>query len=300
MKFTIIAAALVATATSSFAAGNGWLTNLEEAQAKSAAENKPILIEFTGSDWCPPCKMLTKNVFSTETFNSKAPEKFILVEMDYPQDKTGITPEIEKYRQDIATKYSIQGFPSIVLTDSTGKPLARTGFQSGDADSYLAHLDQILADSVKEQAAFKAAHALEGEAKAKALVELIKEKSPAEVNSFHKADLDAIKAADPSDSTGYIKGMENKAALTETLTGIEPLAKANDWAGALTSMETFLKRDGLDTATNQEALMIKANILFKLEKKEETLTAIDAAIAVDPSSRTAAGLKRFKAHVESN
>jgi len=35
-----------------------WLTDLEEAKKESATSNKPILIYFTGSDWCPPCKML--------------------------------------------------------------------------------------------------------------------------------------------------------------------------------------------------------------------------------------------------
>ena len=298
MKFTIIAAALLATATSSFAAGNGWLTNLEEAQVQAAAQNKPILIEFTGSDWCPPCKMLNKNVFATETFNSKAPEKFILVEMDFPQNKEGLTPEIQKYRQDIATKYDIKGYPSIILTDSTGQPLARTGFKSGDADSYLAHLDEILADSVKSKADLKAAHALKGEAKAKALIAIIKDKSSTEISSFHQKEIDAIKAADPADSTGFIKGIEDRTSLEELLVSMTMLAQNEDWDGAQKLIETFSAQENLTPTTKQEALGYKASILFKLKKNEETLATLTEAIAIDPSSQKSSSLKAFKAHVE--
>lgn len=299
MKFTLIAAALFATITSSFAAGNGWLTNLEEAKVKAAAENKPILIEFTGSDWCPPCKMLNKNVFSTETFNTKAPEKFVLVEMDFPRDTKGLTPEIQQYRQEIAQKYSITGYPSIILTNASGRPIAKTSFRPGGADEYLTHLDEILADSTKVEAAFAAAHQLTGKAKANALVDLLKDKEATEINNFFAAEVAAIKAADPSDSSGFIKGIENKTALGTTLEQINPLAQSGDWDGSEKLISTFLSRDGLDAATKQEALGIKAQILFKQDKKEETLKTIEAAIAIDPSSRFASGLGRFKKHVES-
>lgn len=299
MKLTTLVVALLATVTSSFAAGNGWLTNLEEAQVKAAAENKPILIEFTGSDWCPPCKMLNKNVFSTETFNTKAPEKFVLVEMDFPRDTAGITPEVQQYRQNIAKKYSISGYPSIILTNATGKPIAKTSFRTGGPDEYLTHLDEILADAAKDEAAFSAAYKLTGEAKAKALVELLKDKDSTEIDNFFAADIEAIKASDPSDSTGFIKGIENKTALATTLTQINPLARSGDWAGSEKLISTFLAREGLDTPSTQEAMAIKAQILFKQTKKEETLKTIEAAIALDPSSRFASGLGRFKAHVES-
>ena len=45
-------------------AGEGWLTNLEKAKALAKKDKKMILVEFTGSDWCPPCIALKKNVFN--------------------------------------------------------------------------------------------------------------------------------------------------------------------------------------------------------------------------------------------
>ncbi|WP_335967287.1 thioredoxin family protein [Galbibacter sp. PAP.153] len=35
-----------------------WLTDYPEAKAIAKQEKKNILMYFTGSDWCGPCKML--------------------------------------------------------------------------------------------------------------------------------------------------------------------------------------------------------------------------------------------------
>ena len=71
---------------------SGWLVDLAEAKAKSAEEGKSILMEFTGSDWCPPCMALHDNVLTSDVFKQQIPEKFILLKLDNPRDKSKQTP----------------------------------------------------------------------------------------------------------------------------------------------------------------------------------------------------------------
>ena len=80
-------------------AAYGWLVDFEKAKAQAAKEEKSILMEFTGSDWCPPCKALHKNVLIKDVFKQEMPKHFILLKLDNPRDKSKQTPEeIAQYK----------------------------------------------------------------------------------------------------------------------------------------------------------------------------------------------------------
>src|SRR5947209_4080600 len=64
-----------------------WLTDLPKAQAKAKAENKMLLMDFAGSDWCPPCMALKKKVFSSSEFEAFAKTSLVLVDVDFPRRK---------------------------------------------------------------------------------------------------------------------------------------------------------------------------------------------------------------------
>ncbi len=119
----------------------GWSTNLEKAFVKAKAEKKSVLVEFTGSDWCPPCIAMRKNVFSKKDFVDEASKKYILVELDFPKgDK-----ELADKNQPLAEKYKIEGFPTVILFNSTGKEFNR--FYASEfpkTDDFLKHLDEAL------------------------------------------------------------------------------------------------------------------------------------------------------------
>jgi thioredoxin-related protein len=90
MKKLIALTALYAL-TADLTAGEGWLTNLDKAKVAAKKEGKIILVEFTGSDWCPPCKALKKTVFNSDTFKKYAKSSLVLVELDSPRGKNLIT-----------------------------------------------------------------------------------------------------------------------------------------------------------------------------------------------------------------
>lgn len=136
-SFTV--AALTASALAS--TPKGWSTDLDKAIEQAKAENKSVLVEFTGSDWCPPCIAMRKNVFSKKEFVDAASKKFVLVELDFPKgDK-----ELSEKNQPLAEKYQIEGFPTVVLLDSEGKEFTRFfASQFPKVEDFLKHLDEAL------------------------------------------------------------------------------------------------------------------------------------------------------------
>ena len=90
----------VAGITLTAVADEFWLVDFEKAKAQAAKQGKPILMEFTGSDWCPPCKALHKNVLVKDVFKKEMPKHFVLLKLDNPRDKSKQTPEeIEQYKK---------------------------------------------------------------------------------------------------------------------------------------------------------------------------------------------------------
>jgi len=113
-------------------AGEGWLTNIKKAYEQAKAEKKVVLLEFTGSDWCPPCKALKKNVFNTDKFKAYAKENLVLVELDFPRDKSKITEEQSVYNRAQAKKFGVSGYPTVILLDGNEKELMKkVGFGRG-------------------------------------------------------------------------------------------------------------------------------------------------------------------------
>jgi thioredoxin-related protein len=117
-----IAAGLGAVLALSAQAETPWLTDYKKAQEQAKSSNKLLLLEFTGSDWCPPCRMLQKEVLSTPEFKDLASKNFVLVEIDFPRTKEQ-SRELVEQNQMLAQRFGIQGFPSIIILNTDGKKL---------------------------------------------------------------------------------------------------------------------------------------------------------------------------------
>jgi thioredoxin-related protein len=110
-----------------------WQTDYSKALQMAKAQNKRVLLDFTGSDWCPLCMALRKQVFSTPAFQVYAQKNLILVEIDYPRGKkqpAGLTNQNERLAKD----YGIddKGFPTVVLLDPAGKAVREFSGYDGE------------------------------------------------------------------------------------------------------------------------------------------------------------------------
>jgi thioredoxin-related protein len=118
----------------------GWTEDYAKAVAKAKTENKKLLLDFTGSDWCGFCKLLDKEVFSTSQFKNWAKD-YVLVKVDFPHS-TPQSPKVKKQNEELKSKYPFNGYPTVVILDSEGKELARkSGYPPGTGPTaYLAEL----------------------------------------------------------------------------------------------------------------------------------------------------------------
>ena len=141
--FLFCGALLALSLSSAFAGGDGWMTDFEAAKAKAKAEGKPMLLDFTGSDWCGWCIKLDKEVFSQDAFKAYAAESLVLVELDFPNNKP-ISDELKAQNEALAEKYGIRGFPTIVILSPEGEKIDQTGYRRGGAEAYVEHLKEII------------------------------------------------------------------------------------------------------------------------------------------------------------
>ncbi|MFZ1789210.1 MAG: thioredoxin family protein [Saprospiraceae bacterium] len=130
----------------------GWMTDLEQVYQLSKKTNKPILANFTGSDWCGWCKRLTANVFVHQEFKDWAAKNVILLELDYPRRKE-IPDAIKGQNASLQQAFQVSGFPTIWLfrlqKDETNNqfniiPLGKTGY-ADSVDKFTGALQQMIA-----------------------------------------------------------------------------------------------------------------------------------------------------------
>ncbi len=119
-----------------------WLTDFDQALKVAAEKKLPVLVDFTGSDWCGWCIRLDKEVFSQDAFKAYAKEHLVLLKLDFPRKK--LPKEQAEKNQALSERFKIRGFPTIVLVDADGREKARTGYKAGGAEAYVAHLKALL------------------------------------------------------------------------------------------------------------------------------------------------------------
>ncbi len=136
----LLCVALVTLATvAAQAAELKWHTSLPDAKAVAKAESKQIFLEFTGSDWCPPCKKLHSQVLESDAFADFA-KNYVLVELDFPRNKEQ-SDELKAANKALAKEFKITGYPTVVILDADGKEVTRkVGYGGQSPQEYLAEL----------------------------------------------------------------------------------------------------------------------------------------------------------------
>jgi thioredoxin-related protein len=126
MKSTVTLIALVCAAVS-LGAEPKWNTDYAAAVKQARAQKKVLLLDFTGSDWCAPCIRLKRTIFSSPEFKDWAAKNAVLVELDFPRAKK-LPASLVKQNESLAEKYNVQGFPTVLMINPSGKILWETGY----------------------------------------------------------------------------------------------------------------------------------------------------------------------------
>lgn len=127
MKYSLFMLSILwVSASAVFAADGkkGWDDDYAKASATAAKENKLMLLDFTGSDWCGYCMKLDAAVFSKPEFKAFAKANLELVELDFPNNKRQLK-KTQTQNRDLAAKFKVTGYPTVILVDAAGKEQAR-------------------------------------------------------------------------------------------------------------------------------------------------------------------------------
>lgn len=263
-----------------------WMTDLEAAKAKAAAENKAVLIDFTGSDWCGWCIRLRQQVLDTPAFEAYAKDKFVLMEVDVPNNPK-FDPELRKRNEKLCEQFSVDGFPTIMVITPQGEVVGGFGGFKPTVEATAESLNAALATADL----LKKAETQQGAEQLATLVQAYKE-IPDEFRSQAAALRLRIIALDPQDTTGVVRQqrvLEQREALAAAL----PAAKTP--AEALTLVDKALTT--AEPENKPGMLQLKFQILLSSAQSVDDVKAAAAvgreAIQSDP--KTAPGiLQKFE------
>jgi thioredoxin-related protein len=124
-------------------AADTWLTDLPKAQEQAKAENKIVLMDFTGSDWCEWCIKFKKDVLDNQKFLDYAATNVVLVEVDFPHKKEQ-SADLKKANAALNDKFKIEGYPTLVVLDKDGNEIGRQeGYERGGPKAFIAKLEKF-------------------------------------------------------------------------------------------------------------------------------------------------------------
>ena len=129
---------------------NVWNTDMNKAIEISHETEKPLMLFFTGSDWCGWCIKLQKAVFSKPDFVKWATKNVVLVELDFPR-RTKISEELTAQNRNLQQMFGVRGYPTVwfvtpEVTDGkvNFKKLGSQGASPLDAKGWIAGANKIL------------------------------------------------------------------------------------------------------------------------------------------------------------
>jgi protein disulfide-isomerase len=120
----------------------GWITSYEQGQQEAKANNKLMLLDFTGSDWCGWCILLDREVFSKPQFKEYASKNLVLVELDFPKMKQ-VSAATKAQNERLAIQYQVQAFPTIIVFKGADHSSVALGYMKGGPDAFIAVLERL-------------------------------------------------------------------------------------------------------------------------------------------------------------
>jgi len=277
-------AAVIFTLAGNAFAEEGWLVSFEKAKEQAAKEGKPILMEFTGSDWCPPCKALHKNVLVKDVFKKEMPKHFILLKLDNPKDKSKQTEDEKEQYKKLSKEYKVSGVPSIFLVDAGGKPFfKKVGYSNQPAGDWVK--DMVAKTAIPD--ALEDANGAKGLERAKLLDKALGLMGSDAANQ-RKEDINEIITLDSKNKAGLKAKYEGVLVATEIKDSLQAImrdrgAKPDD---KIAKVDKLIKDKSPKGEALQEVLFMKSNLYFQAKKMDKAEALLRQAMKIAPDSKT--------------
>lgn len=129
---------------------HSWPQDFEAAQAESRETGKPMIVLFTGSDWCPPCMRLEKKVLSKPDFHEWADENVVFVMLDYPRSKPQ-SAKIEEQNTELLREFEtkVAGFPTMLVMDADKNVLGSLDFAPSGPKALIKEAESVIGKTKK-------------------------------------------------------------------------------------------------------------------------------------------------------
>ncbi|MDL5054345.1 thioredoxin family protein [Oscillatoria laete-virens NRMC-F 0139] len=121
-----------------------WSEDYDATLKAAASAGKPVMLDFTGSDWCGWCIKIKKEIFDTAEFKQFAKDNLFLVELDFPRKKSQ-SEAVKTQNAKLAEQYNIEGYPTLIILDSKGKQIGEMGYVEGGPVPFINELKKVLA-----------------------------------------------------------------------------------------------------------------------------------------------------------
>ena len=276
-------------------AAEAWHTDLGTARDLAQAADRDLLILFTGSDWCTPCQRQERQVLSQPAFLAAASERFVLVKLDFLK-RTPLGEERQAALDAAQATYAVHGFPTLVLArPDDGSRYAATGYrQELDASAYLAHLDELASQRDTEPDLVAAIDAADDPAaEARAWDALIRHRDHVRSQPVTLADLQALLAADPEDTSGLCAPYAARLAREERDERLMAARRSGERDAIKAIIDEGLADERQDGDYRQGLRYAWAYTLMH-DDKAAAADELDRAIAEDPANQRVPDLRRFR------
>ena len=116
------------------AAEREWSDDFPASQVRETEEKKQLLVNFTGSDWSPPCIALHRKVLRTKGFLDFAEGRYVLVTVDFPRNRPQ-AGNLRQANQILSQEYDVQSFPTVLILEANGTEVNRVSDYNGTPPS---------------------------------------------------------------------------------------------------------------------------------------------------------------------
>ena len=274
-----------------------WQTDFEVAKKQATSRGKDLFVNFTGSDWCGFCIAIKEQIFTQKVFLEGVRDNFILVEIDFPQSREQ-DEALKEQNERLRVSFGVEGFPTLFLVDSNGKPYGHIPNQPGiTPGQFVAQMESHRGLRIKRDEKFAEADHKKELDRAKSLHAGLEILDDEIVDRFYGDIIDEIVLLDKKDTLKRAAGRTFEKSMGKLREEITALARDGDHDAIEKKIDSFVSEKKLKKEQKQAALMLKLGI-FGPDQLDEVIIFLAEVVKLNPESRQGREAEEIRGRVE--